>query len=141
MSIEENKTVVDRFLGEWISGEASLPLDDAMAESGQQHARGAYAWHLLQAMLTDTEFEPEHVVAEDDFVVVLGKFHGLQKRTLFGVPAEDRGIAVRVAFAFRVERGAITEYWVEFEPWSLLEQLDIDALSHTPRPHFGAHPG
>ena len=141
MSIEENKAVVYRFMREWISDEASLPLDDAMAKSGQQHARGAYAWHLLQATLTDTDFEPEHTIAEDDFVVVLGKFHGLQERALFGIPADNRGITVRVAFAFRLERGAIAEYWVEFEPWSLLEQLDIDALAHTPQPHFGVHPG
>jgi predicted ester cyclase len=137
--IAENKAMVERFLDEWIGEGRRRPVNELLEGADRQHARGAFAWHLLQATLSDAQFEAEHVIAEDSFVVVLGKFSGLQRRSLFGASADGRGITVRVAFAFRIEDRRVKDYWVEFEPWSLLEQLDINALAEAPHPSFGTH--
>jgi predicted ester cyclase len=67
----------------------------------------------------------EHLVAEDDLVVVRWAVTGTHEGELRGIEPTGREVEYEEWAMYRIEDGAITEMWAQADALGVFEQLDV----------------
>jgi predicted ester cyclase len=133
MSIEDNKTLVRRFIEEVMNtGNTAAIPDFSVAES---RFAGGIAGQI-QAMKTafpDHHFSIDTILAESDKVAVQVSIHGTNTGPMVGLPAFGRletpipptgsSMVTSGMYFFTVSDGKIVSYAVEFDQIGMLRQL------------------
>jgi steroid delta-isomerase-like uncharacterized protein len=71
----------------------------------------------------DMQAKIEHIVAENDLVVVFLNFTGTHKREFQGMPPTNKKINIRSADLYRIENEKIVEHWDVVDQLNLLQQI------------------
>ena len=134
MSVEDNRTLVRRFLEEvWNEGRLDL-LDEFIADGatltfrgetsppgGPAAVRGVVAW--WRAAFPDFRFEVADLIAEGDKVVARVPFTGTHLGQWMELAPTGRAVRVGEMLILRIVDGKIAEGWEEYDEWDLRRQL------------------
>jgi steroid delta-isomerase-like uncharacterized protein len=135
MSVEENKTIVRRFLEEAWNNQDTAVLDEVMDDNyvghdpgfpgGEIRGREALKEILRQARagIPDARIEIEDVLGEGDRTLVRFILHGTHQGELFGVPASGRRVRVVTLLVSRLAGARIVEEWAIKDMLGLLQQI------------------
>jgi steroid delta-isomerase-like uncharacterized protein len=147
---DRNKEVVKRlYLEVWNDGNLAA-ADELVHEKFEDHPPTRF-WDLgltgpgalTEAVATfhnampDFHDEREHIVAEGDRVVYLGKISGTHQGPLFGIPATGKRMEVWGVNFFRMEDGKVRERWGQFDVLTMMQQLGLAPAPGGPPP--GGH--
>ena len=137
MSIEENKTIVQRYFEDAPFNPATC--DEIFAPNIGWHAlyhtanpdfnstpqieKEAYTRH--KKIWGDWIEKIDLMIAEDDKVMVHWVGHGVQQGEYFGIPATHRPISISGIYIFRLESGRIVEVWNLWDQVGEWQQLGI----------------
>jgi steroid delta-isomerase-like uncharacterized protein len=135
MPVDENKTIVCRFLEE-IWNNANLAVmdevlsDDYVAHSpsvqgGELRGREALKDIMRQAHagLPDVKITIDDVVGEGDRTAVRFTVRGTHQGDLFGIPASGRTVTVETVLFSRHANAQIAEAWEARDMLGLLQQI------------------
>jgi steroid delta-isomerase-like uncharacterized protein len=64
----------------------------------------------------------EHIVAENNLVVVFLNGSGMHKGEFHGIPPTNKQVNMRAAELYKIENERITRHWYVFDQLNLLEQ-------------------
>ena len=67
----------------------------------------------------------EHIVAEDDLIVVFLNGTGTHKGEFRGRPPANKKIKIRSADLYRIEKGKTVEHWDVVDQLDLLQQIGL----------------
>jgi steroid delta-isomerase-like uncharacterized protein len=132
MSVEQNKTLIRRWLELWDPGNIDAVADFVTPDYVRHdpngpEVRGIEMEQQLLAMyrtaFPDLHFDIEHLVAEGDMVVARFTAHGTQQGELLGIPPTGKQVTVAAMELFRLADGKIAEQWVNLDVLGLLQQL------------------
>lgn len=143
MSVEENKTIVRRFLDEaWNKGDLTV-VDEVMADDlvahdpnfpgGGVRGRDAFKEQLQQARtgMPDARIEIEDVLGEGDRTVVRFTVYGTHLGELFGIPTSGRQVRAATLLVSRFAGARIVEEWAVRDMLGLLQQIGAFPLQST----------
>jgi steroid delta-isomerase-like uncharacterized protein len=132
MSIAENKAVVRRFIDEIFVRGRTESVDELLADDFVGHtwpSTGHPKDDLKAAIgrtskgLTDSAFDVEDVIAEDDRVAVRLTAAATQTGELMGMPASGKRYSIGEIHIFRVHDGRVVEHWHQFDQMGMMKQL------------------
>jgi predicted ester cyclase len=137
MLLEENKTVVRRFIHEGVIGGNLAVIDELCSPECINHSAVPEARHgaeglkrvvgFSRAAMPDQRWSSEMLVAEGDLVVI----HGIREATwqadsFRGLPTpKGKPVAVELVHIFRVRDGKIVEHWAVRDDLGLMKQLGV----------------
>ncbi len=67
----------------------------------------------------------EEITAEDNRVVIHGRFKGCHKGDFNGISPTNRTVEVSVAVGYEIENEKIVHHWILADQMSLMEQLGV----------------
>jgi steroid delta-isomerase-like uncharacterized protein len=135
MSVEENKTIVRRFLDEAWNNQDLTILDEVIADDlvghdpnvpgGEVRGREALKDVLRQARagMPDARIEIEDVLGEGDRTLTRFTVYGTHRGDLFGIPASGRQVRVATLLVSRFAGARIVEEWAIKDMLGLLQQI------------------
>jgi predicted ester cyclase len=137
MTLEENKTVVRRFIHQGVIGGDLALIEELCSPDCINHAATPEARHgteglrrvvgFSRAAMPDQRWTNEMLVAEGDLVVI----HGIREATwqadsFRGIPTpKGKAVAVELVHIFRVRDGKIVEHWAVRDDLGLMKQLGV----------------
>jgi predicted ester cyclase len=133
MSTEQNKTMMRRFLEEGLrDGNLDL-MDEVFAPDFVNHHAGSGKTRddlkqYLQALLDgvpNLEFSIEHLVAEDDIVVIHARGRGTLEREWLGIQPTGKRFEIESVTIVRIANGQVVERWYSFDGLDLMRQLGL----------------
>jgi predicted ester cyclase len=77
---------------------------------------------VLFTGFSDLHVNIEHILAENDFVLVFLNFTGSHKGQFEGMSPTNRPVKIRSADLYRIENGKIVEHWDVVDSLDLLKQ-------------------
>ena len=136
MSIEENKTLVRRFLDE-VYNKGNLAVADELVALGyishnelNVEVLGPEgikkAANMQRSAFPDLVTTIDDLIAEDDKVVVRGHDQGTHQAEFMGFPPTGKQFTITWIDIFRVEQGKLVEAWLEINIESFKRQLSSD---------------
>lgn len=146
MSVEQNKTIVRRFIEEMMNGQHVDRIGEFVAPDAVHHERGESRNYrqALHGVFDDPKhgwrFTVDDIIGEDDKVVArcTASYVTWVKKNELGVPYKPGTRAtVWHAHIFRLEDCMIVEHWPVREIWDAVRQFSAPALEE---PH-AAIPG
>ncbi len=133
MSVEENKTLVRRWLEEGSNQGNATIIDELMAPDFVDHhlppgvppnAEGHKAWlQVARAGFPDIHIAIEDMIAEGDKVVVRTTVTGTQTGAFMGIPPSGKAVRVGAIGITRIADGKFVEYWENFDALGLMRQV------------------
>jgi steroid delta-isomerase-like uncharacterized protein len=129
---ERNKTLMRLFVEE-IFNKHNLPSienyfgKDSVEGSPQAGKRGEGLRQFLTSFFTafpDWHANIEHLIAEDDLVVLFLNGSGTQKGEFRGMPSTNQPVNIRSADLYKIENGLIVGHWDVVDQLNLLKQTD-----------------
>jgi steroid delta-isomerase-like uncharacterized protein len=133
MSLTEQSTAVALRWGEvWQQGTlddlnaifSSDVVDHAPSGEGTSGLATVKAhWHLLKAAFPDLAFAYQHLIAQEEHVVLHWLVSGTHQGAYLGYPATHRRVSWRGTTILRVVQGKITERWTYQDSDGLVKQL------------------
>lgn len=133
MSIESNKTVVQRFFEEVLNQENKAVIDEIFASDvtihdpfmGTNTGREAFKQLLgvFDAAFPGHRAKVELVMAEDDYVSVLHTHTATHTGPFLNLAPTGKEVRVSGMELFRLQNGQIVEFWRKDDDVSLLIQL------------------
>jgi len=135
MSVEQNKSIVRRWVEEgWNKGNVAL-IDQLYAPNYYQHETGPETVNSSKALkefvtgyltaFPDLHFTVEDLVAEGDKVVWRFLASGHQNGAFMGLPSSGKAVNVKGTIIFRLENSRIVEGWLNLDILGLLQQVGI----------------
>ena len=133
---EENKQLCRRLYHEgWNKGKTDA-VDEIVASNCRFHdaafpSLGAgpknYKQHILDCRkaFPDLRFNIDDVIAEGKEVVLHWTARGTHSGTFLGAEATQRTVTITGTSISRIERGKLTEIWVDWNVQALLDQLGL----------------
>lgn len=131
MSVEQNKTVIDRVFAALNEHDLYTVVSyyrpdcrfygwapETLDVAGYKEAMGA-----LLAAFPDARFPVLDVVAEADRVAVLHNFQGTHQAPFQGVPASGRPVQINGIALFHMADGAAAEIWLSADFMGILQQI------------------
>jgi predicted ester cyclase len=117
--MNENKILITEYLRA-LSGQAKTP--DII---GKYVADEALAKHIaeIEAAFPKYEFLAEQTIAEGDLIVVRAEFRGVQRGSFAGIEPTGRSVSAGLIIIYQVQSGKIVNHWLQFDTFSLLQQL------------------
>ncbi len=140
MSLDENKALVERFVGEfWSSGRLSaadelLTADATIAVNNQAVADIETLKAICRSIreaFPDWHSTFEELVAEGESVAERWTGRGTHQGEFQGIAATGRQVAVPGTVFYRIVDGKIAEFRGQFDRLAMLEQLGSAAMSPT----------
>ena len=135
MSLEGNKTLVERYVEEVLNGRNLDLVDDLFAASFVDHdssmpeARGPAGIKRLAAMahasFPDLHFTIEDMIAEADKVVYRYTVRGTHQKEFMSIPATGKQISFTGIHIYRVADGKLQEEWENWDTLGLMRQLEV----------------
>jgi steroid delta-isomerase-like uncharacterized protein len=130
MSLSTNKTLVKSFVEEVFNNHNLEAIERYLAEQGRvgfkQKKEGFK--QFLSALFNafpDMQTKIEHIVAENDLVVVFLNGTGTHKGEFRGRPPTNKKVNIRSADLYRIENGKIVEHWEVVDQLNLLQQTGV----------------
>lgn len=139
MSPEDNKALVRRYFEEApaypeIYDEILTPdfrvtaihhatINPEGEESGPQVFKNAAAW--LKTVWEEGHFIINELIAENDRVMALWTFRGIQRGEMFGIPPTGKEVTYSGINIFRIAEGKLAQSWDTFDRLWLWQQLDV----------------
>jgi steroid delta-isomerase-like uncharacterized protein len=130
MSISTNKTLVKSFVEEVFNNHNLEAIERYLAEQGRvgfKQKKEGFKQSLSAQFkaFPDIQVEIEHIIAENDLVVVFLRFTGTHKGEFRGRPPTNKRVNIRSADLYRVENGKIVEHWDVVDQLDLLQQTGV----------------
>ena len=132
--LEENKTIVRRFVEEVQSQRNLAALDDLFSQDFVDHSgmtnpptlEGSRQFFTMMfAAFPDMRFTIRQQLAEGDKVMTYKTFQGTHQGPFMGIPATGAKVSFDVIDIFTVTGGQITEHWTVGDMFSLMQQLGV----------------
>lgn len=91
----------------------------------QYVAGGKLAEHIaeIEAAFPQYEIVTEQMLGERDLVTVRGTFSGVHRGVFAGIEPTGREVSAGLIIIYRIENGRIAEHWMQFDLFTLLQQL------------------
>ena len=114
---ERNKTIIRSFIYEIFNGHNLLSIEKYFGEGSVEGSPQADEGEGFKEFLTDFfiafpdwRANIEHMIAEENIVVVFLNGTGTHKGVFHGIPLTNKAVNIRSADLYRVEDGIITGY-------------------------------
>ena len=120
MSLSTNKALVKSFVEEVFNRHDLSSIEKYLAGQGSEGFK-----QFLSEFFTafpDIHANIEHVVAENDLVVVFLNFTGTHKGEYQERPSTNKQVTTRSADLYRIENEKIVEHWDVVDQLNLLQQ-------------------
>ena len=131
MSIQDNKALVRRFIGEVFEQGRVEAVDELCAEDFIGHTWGEIDRDgLKQTMgrvaksLADIQFTVDDEIAEGDRVAVRVTASARQVGEIAGQPATGNSYTIGEIHIFRIRDGKVTEHWHQYDQLGRMKQLN-----------------
>jgi predicted ester cyclase len=118
-SLEENKALVKSFIEEVFNKHNSNAADKYLGQGAERFRKISNSY--LSAF-PDLHANIEHIIAEDNFVLVFLNWAGTQKGEFQGMPPTSKPVNMRSADLYRIQNGLIVEHWDVVDSLDLLKQ-------------------
>lgn len=132
-SVEDNKSVVDRFVDEVLAHGRKDSVDELVASDFRSHSwpsTGDGRADLKSAIdrvhkgLADVEFVIEDSIAEGDRVAVRVTSSATQVGEFMKMPPSGKRYTIGEIHIFRLRDGQLVEHWDQIDTFGLMQQLD-----------------
>lgn len=138
MSMQDNKAIVKRFIDESFNQRNFDAVQDLIAPDMIEHeAMPAVAPSGIEGMrmMTDMTLSAfpdfkvifQHLIAEEDKVVVSMIWTGTHEGEFMGIPATGNTFSMNVIDIFRVQDGKLVEHWGVTDMMAMMQQLGVTA--------------
>jgi predicted ester cyclase len=120
MSLSTNKALVNSFVEEVFNKHDLSSIEKYLAGQGSEGFK-----QFLSEFFTafpDIHANIEHIVAENDLVVVFLNFTATHKGEFRGMPPTNKKVSIRTADLYRIENKKIVEHWDVVDQLNLLQQ-------------------
>jgi predicted ester cyclase len=117
--MSENKALIAAYL-KALSGQpkTQVTVDRYVSDA-------ALSKHIadVEAAFPQYELLALDTIEEGDRVAVRASFRGIHRGTFAGIAATGRKVEAGLIIVYRIESGKIAEHWMQFDLYSLLQQL------------------
>ncbi|HEX6029693.1 MAG TPA: ester cyclase [Nitrososphaeraceae archaeon] len=120
MSLSTNKALVKSFVEEVFNNHNLSAIEKYLAGHGKEGFK-----QFLSEFFTafpDVHADIEHIVVEDNLVIVFLNFTGTHEGIFQGRPPTDKTVKIRSADLYKVENEKIVEHWDVVDQLDLLQQ-------------------
>jgi len=135
MTTQDNISVFRRIIDELFMNKNPAAFDELLAPDFVDHegvpgvppTRDGVKQLLsgVHAAFPDFQIDIEHVVAQDDLVVLMTTWRGTQTGAFMGIPPTGKQVAWKVFDTIRVVDGKCVEHWGLMDQMSLMQQLGV----------------
>jgi predicted ester cyclase len=124
MSLSTNKALVKSFVEEVFNNHDISATEKYFAQENPPIGIEGFKQSLSAQFkaFPDIQAKIEHIVAENDLVVVFLNFTGTHKGEFQGVPPRNKPVNIRSADLYRIENKRIAEHWDVVDQLNLLQQ-------------------
>jgi predicted ester cyclase len=117
--MDENKTLITEYLRA-VSGHTKKP--ELVAKYVADPKLAAHIAEV-EAAFPNYELIADEMLGERDRVVVRGTFRGVHQGVFANVAPTGKSVAAGLIIIYRIENHRIAEHWMQFDLFSLLQQL------------------
>lgn len=127
---ERNKGLIRSFIQEIFNEHELSTIDPNDSVEGSPQAGkggGGFKQFLTDFFkaFPDWQANIEHVIAENELVVIFLNGSGTQKGEFHGIPPTNKPVNIRSADLYRIEGGIITGLWDVVDQLKLLKQTGV----------------
>jgi predicted ester cyclase len=124
MSLSANKALVKLFVEEVFNNHDISAIEKYFPNENPPLGSEGFKQSLSAQFkaFPDIQAKIEHIVAENDLVVVFLNFTGTHKGEFQGVPPRNKPVNIRSADLYRIENKRIAEHWDVVDQLNLLQQ-------------------
>jgi steroid delta-isomerase-like uncharacterized protein len=124
MSLSTNKALVKSFVEELFNKHDLSATEKYFPKENPPLGSEGFKQSLSAQFKAFPDFQAkiEHIVAENDLVVVFLSFTGTHKGEFQGVPSTNKPVNIRSADLYRIENEKIAEHWDVVDQLNLLQQ-------------------
>jgi predicted ester cyclase len=127
---ERNKTIIRSFIYEIFNGHNLLSIEKYFGKGSVEGSpRAGNEGEGFKEFLTDFfiafpdwRANIEHMIAEDNIVVVFLNGTGTHKGVFHGIPPTNKAVNIRSADLYRIKNGIIIGHWDVVDQLNLLKQ-------------------
>jgi predicted ester cyclase len=124
---EKNKELIKSFVEEVFNKHDLAAIDKYHASnltdgSGKTSESFKKSLGALLSGFPDLHVKIEHILAENDFVLVFLNFTGMHKGQFEGMPPTNKPVKIRSADLYRIENSKIVQHWDVVDQLDLLKQ-------------------
>jgi predicted ester cyclase len=135
---EKNKELIKSFIDEVFNNHDVAAIDNYLAANltdgaGKTPESFKKSLTALFSGFPDLHVKIEHILAENDFVLVFLNFSGTHKGQFEGMQPTNKPVKMRSADLYRIENGKIVEHWDVVDSLDLLKQtgaITLQRLNH-----------
>ena len=120
MSLSTNKIFVKSFVEEVFNNHNVSAIEKYLAEQGREGFKHFLSEFFI--VFPDIHANIEHIVAENDLVVVFLNFTATHKGEYQGRPSTNKQVTTISADLYRIENEKIVEHWDVVDQLNLLQQ-------------------
>ena len=138
MALEEkNKELIKSFIDEVFNNHDVVAIDNYLAANltdgaGKTPESFKKSLASLFSGFPDIHVNIEHILAENDLVVIFLNFTGTHKGQFEGMPPTNKPVKIRSADLYRIGNCKIVEHWDVTDQLDLLKQTNMISLN---QPH------
>lgn len=124
---ERNKGLIRSFIQEIFELSTIDPNDSVEGSPQAGKGGGGFKQFLTDFFkaFPDWQANIEHVIAENELVVIFLNGSGTQKGEFHGIPPTNKPVNIRSADLYRIEGGIITGLWDVVDQLKLLKQTGV----------------
>jgi steroid delta-isomerase-like uncharacterized protein len=134
MSLSNEKNVIKSFIEEVFNKHNMSAAEKYFAKENPSIGLGSEGFkQSLNALFTafpDIHANIEHMVTENDIVVVFLNFTGTHKGEFQGMPPTNKKINIRSADLYKIEDEIIVGHWDVVDQLNLLQQTGVITFTH-----------
>jgi predicted ester cyclase len=134
MSLSNEKNVIKSFVEEVFNKHNISATEKYFPKGnpsiGQASAGFKQSLNALFTAFPDIHADIEHIVAENDLVVVFLNFTGTHKGEFQGMPPTNKKINIRSADLYKIEDEMIVGHWDVVDQLNLLQQIGLIIFTH-----------
>ena len=134
MSLSNEKNVIKSFIEEVFNKHNMSAAEKYFVKENPSIGLGSEGFkQSLNALFTafpDIHANIEHIVAENDIVVVFLHFTGTHKGEFQGMPPTNKKINIRSADLYKIEDEIIVGHWDVVDQLNLLQQTGVITFTH-----------
>ena len=127
MSQEANKSLIRSFVEEVFNNHDLSAIEKYFMKDNPPKTTEEFKKSLSNQFTAfpDIQVKIEHMVAENDFVVVFLNFSATHKREFKGILPTNKKINIRSADLYRLKNEKIIEHWDVVDQLNLVRQIGI----------------
>ena len=126
MSMTTNKELIESFIEDIFNKHDILAIEKYFIKDSTLGSNGFKLFlNALFKAFPDMHTSIEHIVAENDLVVVFLKGTGTNTGEFRGKPPTNKRVDIRSSDLYRIENGKIVEHWDVVDQLNLLRQTGM----------------